>query len=249
MILDTIHNEECLAGMARHLPDASIDMVLCDLPYGVTCCKWDAVIDIEKLWREYERVAKPKAAIVLTAQVPFSMALAAPRLRWLKHEWIWEKSNGSNFLNAKREPMSCHENVLVFCVGGRSPIYRPQMQAGKPYGKKVSGESDNYHYRRRLDVVRMGDEGIRHPRSVMKFKSDRGLHPTQKPVALFEHLVRSYTDPGMVVLDNCMGSGTTAVACLNAGRHYIGFEKDAVYFRKAQARIAARQLSSLPLAA
>lgn len=218
---------DCLEIM-RELPDASIDMVLADLPYGTTQNKWDSVLPLNELWAAYWRVCKPTAAVVLTAQAPFDKVLGVSALEFLKYEWIWEKAKATGHLNAKKQPMKAHENVLVFYRS--QPIYNPQKTAGEPY-KPNGGASKRDSYGA-FDAVREGSEdGSRYPRSVLQFPHEsKPLHPTAKPVPLFEYLIRTYTNEGDTVLDNTMGSGTTGVACANTGRNFIGIEKDAGYF-------------------
>lgn len=249
MKLDLLYHQECLLGMQR-LPNQSIDMILCDLPYGTTANKWDSVIPLDLLWAQYKRVVRPGAAIVLTAQAPFDKLLAHSNLKWFRYEWIWEKTIATGHLNAHRAPLKAHENVLVFCEKGAP--YRPQglVRLIRPIHRQGGKRSTNYGKHDRPSVQKFSH----YPRSVLHFPSQgRTIHPTQKPVALFEYLIRTYTNPGEIVLDNCMGSGTTAIAALNTGRHYIGFEQDAGYYAKAQVRIAAhhqnRNVSSLQEAA
>jgi site-specific DNA-methyltransferase (adenine-specific) len=214
-----------------------IDMILCDLPYGTTRNKWDSVIDLDKLWSLYKKLIKPNGAIVLTAQTPFDKVLGASNLEMLRYEWIWEKDNASNFLNARRNPMKIHENVLVFYK--KMPKYNPIMREGfKPYATKGRSNKLSSHYMKNFTPSDTGSkDGKRFPVSILKFNTERGLHPTQKPVALFEYLIKTYTNEGDIVLDNCMGSGTTAVACLNTNRNFIGFELDENYFKLAKERI------------
>ncbi len=231
---------DCLEVMAG-LPDASVDMILCDLPYGTTACKWDTVIPFEPLWAQYRRVAKRNAAIVLTAQCPFDKALGASNLPELRYEWIWRKEAGSGHLNAKQAPLKDHENVLVFYR--QPPTYNPQMRTGfKPYiCKQGTPKSENYG--KQTGALTVSD-GTRYPLTVVDFPRDRNkLHPTQKPVALMEYLIRTYTQHGDLVLDNCMGSGTTGVACASTGRRFIGIEKDEAYFNLARARVEAAYAS------
>ena len=233
MKINKIYNEDCLEGMKR-IADGSIDMILCDLPYGVVRCKWDTVIPFEPLWEQYKRVIKPNGAIVLTAQTPFDKVLGCSNLEMLKYEWIWQKTESTGFLNAKKMPLKKHENVLVFYK--KQPIYNPQMTEGKPYKyKKDCISSENYGNSNGTDLII--NNGKRYPVSIIEFKKDKGLHPTQKPVALFEYLIKTYTDPGELVLDNCMGSGTTAIACMNTQRNFIGFEMDKGYYDIACKRI------------
>ena len=235
--LNTIYNEDCLEGMKR-IPDKSVDMILCDLPYGTTSCKWDSIIPFEPLWEQYERVIKNNGAIVLTAQTPFDKVLGASNLKLLRYEWIWEKSQGTGGMNANKMPLKKHENVLIFYK--KLPTYKPQFTEGEPYKIKrnkpslesaygKTGTKNNY-----LSV----NEGKRYPVSIVEFGRDKAkLHPTQKPVALFEYLIKTYTNEGETVLDNCMGSGTTAIACMNTERNFIGFELDKTYYEKSLKRI------------
>jgi site-specific DNA-methyltransferase (adenine-specific) len=239
-----IYRLDCLDGMPL-LPDRRIDMILTDLPYGVTANDWDSIIDLDRLWKEYKRVIKPSGAIVLTAQCPFDKLLGMSNPNWLRYEWIWEKSRASGFLHAKHAPLKAHENILVFYKS--LPRYNPQFTEGKPY---VTNRRT--HFERNLGKyvggVMTTNTGFRYPRSVLRVASEgRPVHPTQKPVALFEYLIRTYTRPGDLVLDSCMGSGTTAVACLNTKRSFIGFESDKDFFQMAQSRIAAHraELNSL----
>lgn len=234
MRLNYIDNCDCLEGM-KAIPDGSVDMVLCDLPYGTTARNsWDTIIPIEPLWEQYRRVIKDDGAICLFSQLPFDKKLAMGNLQELRYEWVWVKPQGTGHLNAKKMPMKAHEVVLVFYK--KLPTYNPQMRIGKPYTCKSGRGSTNYRGQTQVVTVNTGD---RYPLDVLEFAPDRGLHPTQKPVALCEYLIKTYTNPGEVVLDNCMGSGTTAVACIRTGRQYIGFELDEKYHEIATQRIAA----------
>ncbi|MGB3042476.1 MAG: site-specific DNA-methyltransferase [Xanthobacteraceae bacterium] len=216
------------------LAPGSVDLILCDLPYGTTQNKWDSVIPLDVLWSEYWRVAKPNAAVVLTAQCPFDKALGASCLRFLKYEWIWQKEMGTGHLNAKKQPMKFHENVLVFYR--EQCTYNPQFEQGKPYSQKSGRGSSNYGDQ--VQIITEND-GLRYPKSVQIIPRDREkVHPTQKPVALMEYLIRTYTNTGDLVLDNCMGSGTTGVAAVNTGRRFIGIERDENYFAIARKRIS-----------
>jgi site-specific DNA-methyltransferase (adenine-specific) len=224
---------DCLEVMTA-IPDGSIDMVLCDLPYGTTQNKWDTVIDLPSLWAQYRRIVKENGAIVLTAQTPFDKALGVSNLPMLRYEWIWEKPQGTGHLNAKRAPMKNHENVLVFYQ--KPPIYNPQMREGKPYTCKSGRGSSNYG--EQVSVV-TENTGERYPLTVLKFNPDTDkLHPTQKPVSLFEYMVKTYTQPGDIVLDNCMGSGTGAIACVNSGRSFIGIDNSVEYVEMAAKRFS-----------
>ena len=232
MELNKIYNEDCLEGMKK-IPDKSVDMILCDLPYGTTRNKWDSVIPLDKLWEQYNRIIKDNGAIVLTAQTPFDKVLGVSNLKMLKYEWIWTKYSGTGHLNAKKMPMKNHENILVFYK--KLPTYNPQMTKGTPYTQKSGKASSNYNPQERVTTV---NEGYRYPLTVQRFNNERGLHPTQKPVALFEYLIKTYTNEGETVLDNCMGSGTTAIAAINTNRNYIGFELDEEYYNLANERIS-----------
>jgi site-specific DNA-methyltransferase (adenine-specific) len=231
--LNKIYNENCLEGMKR-IPDKSVDMILCDLPYGTTQNKWDSIIPLEPLWEQYTRIIKDNGAIVLTAQTPFDKVLGASNLKLLKYEWIWQKQQGTGHLNAKKMPLKNHENILVFYK--QQPTYNPQMTKGKPYKCKSGKGSSNYNGQ--VSVVTEND-GFRYPLTIVSFDYDKQkLHPTQKPVALFDYLIKTYTNEGETVLDNCMGSGTTAIACLNTNRNFIGFELDENYHKIACERVA-----------
>jgi site-specific DNA-methyltransferase (adenine-specific) len=239
---------DCLDVM-RSVPAGSVDMILCDLPYGTTACSWDSVIPFGPLWSEYWRIAKPNAAVVLTASQPFTSALVMSQIDRFKYEWIWKKNAGSNFGTVKFQPMKEHENICVF--GINKLIYNPIMQERSEVGKKMRAGKPIIQNKKEKpsDFVSDGqlnkgydpshlDVNLRVPSSVQLFNRERGLHPTQKPVALFEYLIKTYTNPGDVVLDNCIGSGTTAIAAENTGRRWIGIERDAGYFGAACERIA-----------
>jgi site-specific DNA-methyltransferase (adenine-specific) len=239
MELDVIYNEDCLEGM-RRIPDKSIDCVICDLPYGTTKNKWDVVIPFDKLWAAYDRICKPTAAIVLTASQPFTSMLVMSNIKDFRHEWIWIKNRGSNFANTVREPFKEHEEILVFSKGKWT--YNKQMQersgsglARVQYNVKFDSQSSNYRDFGVRETNKCSD--MRVPSSWQKFNVEVGLHPTQKPLELFRYLVRTYSNEGDVILDNCIGSGTTAVACIKENRHYIGFESNKDYFDIATKRI------------
>ena len=224
-------NGDCLELM-KDIPDGSIDMILCDLPYGTTRNKWDCVIEYELLWEQYERIIKENGAICLFEQAPFDKTLTCSNLTLFRYEWIWVKQQGTGHLNAKKMPMKAHENVLVFYK--KLPTYNPQMREGKPYVCKSGRGSTNY--REQKSVV-TENSGFRYPLDVLSFQSDKGLHPTQKPVALLEYLIKTYTNDGETVLDNCMGSGSTGVACIHTNRNFIGIELDKHYFSIATNRL------------
>lgn len=232
----------------RKVPEKSADMILCDLPYGTTRNKWDSVIPLEPLWAEYMRVIKDNGAIVLTAQTPFDKLLGASNLKLLRYEWIWEKTSATGFLNAKRMPMKSHENILVFYK--QLPVYNPQKTNG--HKRKTSLARHKVGSKLSTNYNEHGlssyDSTDRYPRSVLLFPTDKqreALHPTQKPVDLFRYLIRTYTNPGDTVLDNCMGSGTTAVAATLEGRNFIGFETDAGYVEIADKRLRELNISEV----
>lgn len=240
MELNTIYNEDCLVGMKR-IPDESVDMILCDLPYGTTQNKWDSIIPLEPLWEQYERVIKDNGAIVLTASQPFTTKLISSNMDLFKYTWVWNKKKPGNFMLAKYQPMKIHEDIVVFSKEAHNyyPIKTPR--------KKIK-ESKNYGYRDNFGKLK--NDGLtrsythRNPQSIIEVSnaSQKGRqHPTQKPVALFEYLIKTYTNKGEIVLDNCMGSGTTAIACLNADRQYIGFELDEDYYNIANERIESHE--------
>jgi site-specific DNA-methyltransferase (adenine-specific) len=215
------------------IDDKSIDLVLCYLPYGTTRCKWDTIIPFDPLWKHYERIIKDRGAIVLTASQPFTSALMMSNPKLFKYEWIWQKNQNSNFQNAKRQPLKMHESVLVFYK--EAPSYDPQgvVKLEKPI---VSRNDKSKRERTGLGHISVTTDTyetwvINYPKSVLKFNCERGLHPTQKPVALFEYLIKTYTNEGALVFDNCAGCGTTGVAALNTGRHFILMEKNEQYYQ------------------
>lgn len=229
-----IYRGDCLELM-KEIPDGSVDMVLCDLPYGTTQNKWDSVIPFDLLWAEYRRVCRKGAAIVLTAAQPFSSVLVSSNLKDFKYEWIWVKSKITGVLNAKRMPVRKHEQVLVFSTG--ATLYNAQglVPCKVTRTDKVSHSSENYGKRGGVEYTQ---EWTNWPRDVLEISSEgKTVHPTQKPVALMEYLIRTYTNPGDTVLDNTMGSGTTGVACALSGRKFIGMEMDEKYFEIAKSRI------------
>lgn len=236
--MNKILHGDCLELM-KGIPDGSIDMILCDLPYGTTACKWDVIIPFEPLWEQYERIIKPNGAIVLTASQPFTSALVMSKPKLFKHEWIWQKDKGSNFANTVREPMKEHENILVFA--NKKWTYNKQMEERKGSGSKSVGAT-NKHYKKSENYgLFQGAEfkvsELRVPSSIQFVKRQTGEHPTQKPVDLFEYLIKTYTNEGDLVLDNCAGSFTTAIAAINTNRQYICIEKDPVYFNIGENRI------------
>lgn len=218
------------------IPDKSIDMIACDLPYGTTACAWDTVIPFKPMWQQFKRVIKPKGAIALTASQPFTSALVMSNPAWFRHEWIWEKDNGTGHLNANKAPLKAHESVLIFCEGEPAE-YNPQFTKGKPY-RATSGAVGGYVRDKSTAGHTTTNSGIRFPRSVIRFNKETGLHPTQKPVALFEYLIRTYTQPGDVVFDPTCGSGTTAIAARNEGRSFICGDQSPEYVEIARNRLA-----------
>jgi len=234
----TLMHGDCLE-LLKTLPSESIDMILCDLPYGTTCCSWDVIIPLEPLWAEYERVIKPNGAIVLFAAQPFTSILACSNLKLFRYEWIYEKPAATGFMNAKKQPMRAHENILVFYK--RQPTYNPIKTHGHKRQTAKRRDIGSEHYGKQLKIQAY-DSTERYPRSVQIFSSDKqkqAFHPTQKPVAICEYLIRTYTNPGETVLDNTMGSGTTGVACVNTGRKFIGMEQKQEYFDIAHERLTA----------
>ena len=240
-MLNKIHLGDCLDLMEK-IEDNSIDMILCDLPYGMTARnKWDVIIPFKDLWQQYKRIAKKNAAIVLTAAQPFSAQLIMSNPEMFRYELIWQKNKKTGFLNANRMPLRAHENILVFYE--KLPVYNPQKTTGhKPVNSYTKHTSDGLNYGETKTGIKGGGQTDRHPTSVLYFPvvnndSEDKFHPTQKPVELFEWLIRTYTNEGDVVLDNCIGSGTTAIACLNSGRQFIGIEKDEEYYQRCSDRI------------
>src|SRR5699024_2010624 len=242
--LNKIYNEDCLEGMKR-IPDKSVGMILCDLPYGTTACSWDTIIPFEPLWEQYERVVKNNGAIVLTASQPFTSALVMSNPRAFKHSWVWHKKNAGNVLTAKYSPLKTTEDVLVFSKKGKRVNYYPIFSYGhkdRSQDKQMKKKTDLF------SVIKSGEfkpgnnkpGDARYPKHLIEFSNASRVgvvHPTQKPVALFEYLIKTYTNKGETVLDNCMGSGTTAIACINTERNFIGFELDETYYEKSLERI------------
>lgn len=225
---------DCLERM-KEIPDGSVDMVLTDPPYGTTACKWDSVIDLQLMWEQLKRIIKPNGAIVMTASQPFTTVLASSNLNNFKYSWVWHKNRATNFPNAKRRPLTAHEDILVFIDGNLH--YNPQKTKGHEPTNSAVGASQGTIYNG--DNIRnyKGGDTERFPRTVIDFKCERGYHPTQKPVALMEYLIKTYTNEGETILDFTMGSGTTGVACKNLNRDFIGIEMDEGYFEVAKRRI------------
>ena len=233
-----LHNSDCLVGMSR-VGTGTVDLILCDLPYGTTNCGWDTVIPFAPLWEQYRRVLKPRGAVVLMAAQPFATDLINSQRKLFRYDWVWEKTSPVGHANSHRMPLRTHELALVFYR--RLPLYNPQglVALEKPVHRK--------EFVRRSDSVYRGlsnaydQRYTNYPRSILRFpnRSERRYHPTQKPVDLMEYFVRTYTDEGGLVLDNCMGSGSTALACLRSDRRFVGFEKDPAIFETATGRISA----------
>ena len=238
-----LYKGDCLEIM-KDIPDGSIDMILCDLPYGTTACKWDTIIPFEPLWEQYKRIIKDNGAIVLTASQPFTSKLVMSNLKMFKYEWVWFKNVPTGMAQSKYQPMKYHENILIFSNG--TTIFNKQMEEREGVGKACY----NYeHYCGENNHVKMNkvkkfyNAKLVNPSTVLLFnvapnRKDK-LHPTQKPVKLLEYLIKTYTNEGELVLDNCMGSGSTGVACINTNRNFIGIELDENYFNIAKDRINA----------
>lgn len=222
---------DCLERM-KEIPDESIDMILVDLPFGTTQNSWDSVVDMDLIWKEVNRISKSNAAKLFFAQTPFDKVLGCSNLKQLKYEWIWEKTTATGHLNAKKMPMKAHENILVFY--DKLPTYNPQKTTGhKPANSYTKHQDDGSNYGETKVGISGGGQTDRYPRSVQVFKTDKqkvSLHPTQKPVALLEYLIKTYSNEGDVVLDFTAGSFSTGVACLNTNRKFIGIEMDEGYF-------------------
>ena len=218
---------DCIKVM-HHLPNDCIDMVLCDLPYGTTQNKWDSIVPLDELWAEYKRIVKPNGAIVLTSQGLFTAALIMSQPKLFKYKWVWEKSKPTNFLNAKKQPLRKHEDVCVFY--DKQPVYNPQMTEGEPYDKGVRKNQLSGSYGD-FQPVHVHSDGKRYPTDVIYFKTAESegevFHATQKPIELGRYFVRTYSNPGDVILDNTSGSGSFVVAALMEGRNFVGIEKNA----------------------
>ena len=226
---------DCLE-MLKEIPDGSVDMVLADPPYGTTACKWDTVIDLPAMWAELKRITKPNGAIVMTASQPFTTTLISSNMKMFRYCWVYQKPQGVDPFMAKKRPLNNIEDVVVFAE--KQPTYNPQKTVGKPY-KVVRDKKPRLHELtgqtlKQTETVNMGD---RLPTRILYFNQQRGLHPTQKPVALMEYLIKTYTNEGETVLDFTMGSGSTGVACVNTNRNFIGIELDPDYFEIAKRRI------------
>lgn len=225
---------DCLEIMPS-IPDGSCDMILCDLPFGVTANEWDIIIPFDDLWKQYKRLIKKRCPIVLNASQPFSSALVMSNFSMFSYEWVWVKSKITGVLNAKRMPVRKHEQILVFCETKSTKTYNAQGLIEKKEYTKQGSNSSNYGERNKKEYFQ---EYKNWPRDVLEFKSPgKTQHPTEKPLDLLEYLIKTYTNKGATVLDNTMGSGSTGVACINAGRKFIGIEKDENYFKIAEEKI------------
>ena len=243
MELDKIYNMDCLEGM-KDIENKSIDMILCDLPYGTTACKWDTIIPFDLLWLQYERIIKDNGAIVLTASQPFTSSLIMSKSKLFKYSWVYQKNKASNFMLAKKQPLKNHEDVCVFYK--KQPTYTPQMKWKGIRDKRKIYTSKKIYNELYDGVITVKshskDNGWRYPQSIIPFNNANTVgivHSCQKPVSLFEYLIKTYTNENETVLDNCIGSGTTAIACINTNRRFIGFELDTGYFNIANERIVA----------
>ena len=239
MELNKIYNMDCLEGM-KEIPDGSVDCVICDLPYGTTACSWDSVIPFEPLWEQYNRVIRENAPILLFSKQPFTSRLVLSNLKMFRYELIWEKTRNSNNMQLGKQPAAIHENIDVFYK--KQPVFNEQKFRvdSKYIDKRKSINTAIYNSEHYSGVMtRKADDGTRHPISILPFNSvwEQGMHPTQKPVELIRYLIRTYSNPGDTILDNCMGSGTTAVAAVMEKRKFIGFETDKTYYEKANKRL------------
>ncbi len=234
--LNNIYNCDCLFGM-DFIKDSYVDCILCDLPYQMTKNSWDIAIPLDKLWEAYKRILKPDGTIILFGNQPFSSYLVMSNLEMFKYSLVWEKNKFSDFMNAKKKPLKIHEDILVFY--GNSHKYNPQYIIGKPYTKwnTQNAVNENTNYNQYGSSV-SSSKGKRYPTTVLKFdRVPYPVHPTQKPVDLLEWLICSYTDVGDIVLDNCIGSGSTGVAAINTKRNIIGFETSEEYYNIANTRL------------
>ena len=242
MEIDKIYLGDCLELM-KEIPDKSIDCIICDLPYGTTACKWDVIIPFKELWEQYTRITKDNGAIILFSKQPFTSDLINSNRDMFRYELRWEKTRAGNSMQVKNQPSAIHENIEVFYKN--QPTYNPQMEVGEPYVDKRQSGKRNASVGTNDGIARqpINNIGTRYPSSVQKFSNGNNgnVHPTQKPVELLEYLIKTYTNENEVVLDNCMGSGSTGVACKNLNRNFIGIELDEKYFNIAKQRITGSQ--------
>lgn len=236
--VNSLYHGYCLEVM-KDIDDKSINMILCDLPYEKTQNYWDIIIPFEPLWEQYNRIIKDNGVIVLTASQPFTSLCVLSNLKIFKYSMVWKKTTSTGFLNAKKQPLRIHEDILIFYK--KQCVYNPQKTTGHtPVHSYTKHTSDGTNYGKTKQGISGGGSTERYPTTVLEFATDKQkcqLHPTQKPVALFEYLIKTYTNEGDLVLDNCIGSGTTAIACLSTGRNFIGIEKDENYYNIANERI------------
>ena len=238
--LNNIYNEDCLVGMDKMIEQGvKVDAIITDIPYGTTQCKWDSIIPFNEMWDRINKLSDNKTPIVLFGTQPFTSELIHSNIKHFKHEWIWHKSRSGSAITAKYRPVKLHEDILVFCK--KSPVYKPQMTKGEPYYRKSSSNKKNDH---KLGVNANREtinHGTRYPITIQYFKQNwskqQQIHPTQKPVELMEYLIKTYSNKGDTILDFTIGSGTTAIACINTNRNYIGFELDSKYYEIANKRI------------
>lgn len=246
MEINKVYQGDCMEIM-KDFPDEIFDMILCDLPYGMTSCSWDSVLPLKKLWQHYERIAKKDCAIVLTSSQPFTSVLVMSKPEWFKHEWIWEKQKASNFMSFKFQPAKYHENIIVFCKGkiNYNPIMWQVSEDMRDKRKNVRNPITNKEsHLGKIIRFRKADNGLRFPKSILKIDKsiNYNLHPTEKPINLFKYLIRTYTNEGDLVLDNCAGSGTTGLACQRANRNYILIEKESEYIALINKRLSQQNI-------
>lgn len=250
-MIDKIYNEDCLVGMSR-IPTRSVDAVVCDLPYGTTACAWDSVIPFDLLWAEYNRILKDNGTMVMFGSEPFSTKMRMSNIEQYKYDWVWSKNNCTGFQHAKNMPLKDYELISIFSKGGmgHASLLKERRMTYNPQGV-IRVNKRSFSSRNQWTIIGKRPshkdsyitEFENYPRMILSFKSEtNGFHPTQKPVDLIEYLVRTYSNEGEIILDNCMGSGTTAIACIRSNRHFIGFEKDTEFYKKAVERIKAEQM-------
>jgi len=250
--INKIHQGDCLEVM-KDIGDNSVDMVLCDLPYGTTACNWDSIINLETLWKHYKRIIKRNGAIILTACQPFTSKLIMSNIKMFKYIWVWNKNRGGNFVHSKFQPLKVTEDIVIF---GDFPItytpkgghnYNPQMEQGKPYSRGKINDVIWNGRKVKCGHIHNNKNGLRFPKNIININNsnNKSVHPTQKPIALFEYLIKTYSKEKDIVLDNCIGSGTTAIACQRTNRRFIGIELEKKYVEIAQKRLS--QKSLLPL--
>ena len=240
--MNNLYRGDCLEVMDRLIEDGvKVDSIITDPPYGTTACKWDSVIPFDEMWLRLNKLIKPNGAIVLFGGEPFSSALRMSNIKNYKYDWVWEKSKASNFVQVKNQPLKNFENVLVFTSDGKKADYFPQMTDGEAYKPRAGKKETDVYNKIPNHTFRNGSKGKRYPKAIQYFKTaeseGKTQHSTQKPVALMEYLIKTYTNENELVLDFTMGSGTTGVACKNLGRKFIGIELDETYFNIAEERI------------